>query len=75
MSLNARLSRMEAMHGGRNPPLVIIAVDDDDFDRQFEDALLASRPGLLSVSGSIGPTSFNEAIKLASHEDFVESLS
>lgn len=75
MNLNARLSRMEAQHAYSNPPVVIVAEDQEDFDRQFEDTLLAARPGLMSISGVIGAEAFRNTIDLLPHEDTLELLS
>jgi len=69
MTIAARLARLEVAI----PPvqsLSIMAIDTEDFDRQFTDALLGGvRVGLLKVAATIAGETFEDVVTVHGHED------
>jgi hypothetical protein len=77
MNLDARLSKLEIGQGLAQVSKLIVAEDQAEFDRQFEDRLLAlPGPCRLSVSGTIAGTPFlGDEIEILPHEEHLELLS
>jgi hypothetical protein len=76
MNLNSRLSKLETGQGLSTVSMVIVAEDQADFDRQFEDGFLTlPGPYHLSVSGKISSVSFSrKEHEILAFEDYVELL-
>lgn len=77
MNLNSRLSKLEIGQGLAQFSMVIVAEDQADFDRQFEDRLLALPvPCRLSASGTIAGTPFlGDEMAILTHEECLKLLS
>ena len=77
MNLNSRLSKLETGQGLRTVSMMIVAEDQADFDRQFEDGFLTlPGPCHLSVSGKIAGVPFQRKnMETLSFEEYVELLS
>ena len=77
MNLNSRLSKLETGPGLNTVSLVIVAEDQADFDRQFEEGFLRlPKPCRLSVSGKIAGVPFQrQDMEILAFEDYVELLS
>ena len=76
MKLNSRLSRLEIGQGLAQVSMVIVAEDQADFGRQFEDRLLAlTGPCRLSGSGTIaGIPVLEDEMAILKHEECLEPL-
>jgi hypothetical protein len=76
MNLNSRLSKLETGQGLSTVSMVIVAEDQADFDRQFEDAFLAVLgPCRLSVSGKIAGVPFSgKDLDILAFEDYLGPL-
>ena len=77
MNLNSRLSKLETGQGLNTVSLVIVAGDQADFDRQFEDGFLRlPGPRHLAVSGKIAGVPFQRKdMEILAHEEYLELLS
>ncbi len=75
MNLNSRLSRIEATQVPAKQHAIIVALDEADYQRQFEELLLSRQPGLLTITGTIAGQAFEETTGLLPHEAALELLS
>jgi hypothetical protein len=77
MNLNSRLSKLESGRGLAQVSMVIVAENQAEFDRQFEDRLLAlPGPCRLSVSGTnSGNPLLGDEMEIMTHEEHLEMLS
>ena len=77
MNLKSRLLKLETGQGLQLVSLVIVAEDQADFERQFEDRILTlPGPCRLSVSGKIASVPFQRKdTEILAHEEYLELLS
>ena len=75
MNLNSRLSRIEAAQAPANTNASSSPRDEADYCEQLEAVLLSSKPGLLTVSGTIAGQAFEQTTELLPHEEMLELLS
>ena len=74
MSLSARLTRIEAAEGNQTQRYDLVAVDDADADRLFEEALLRCRPGQCSIRIEFPGGVTKWTGDMLSHEERLELL-
>lgn len=74
MSLSARLTRIEAAEGNKTQRFDLVAVDEADAQRLFEESLLRCRPGQCSIRIEFPGGVTKWTGKMLSHEDTLELL-
>lgn len=74
MSLSLRLSRIEVVQGNQTQQFDLVAVDEADAERLFEETILRCRPGQCSITIRTPTASRAWSGEVLVHEDMLALL-